>query len=331
MTLKQVAERANVSIKTVSRAINGEGYVGAKTRKAVLRAAKEVGYVPNRAARQMRSGDAGIIVMLAHFVSTAPFTTEIMRGVESSVEAADRALLIADSGTGGRDRALRTFREFRVGHVIFATSYHMSAEGLFKPGKEKTVLVNCFLDVPDVTCLVPDDEAGAYTQARHLIERGHERIGIIELPEGMIARALRRRGVRRAYEEAGIAWDDALVRPGQTGPVEARKTVAYEAVMDLLDRPDRPTALLCSKDEFALQAMGAAARLGLRIPEDLSLIGYDDVQVLAATMRPALTTIRLPYFELGRLAAETVLNGSPKPGRHRVGCPLVERQSTAAI
>lgn len=332
MTLKQVAQVANVSIKTVSRALNGDGPVSETTRRQILSAAAQVGYVPNRAARMMRSPEAQIVGLMAHFVTTSPFTTDIMRAVESVVDASGRALLIADSGPGGTERAMRLFQEFRADPVIFATSYHMAADEVFAPGQGRAILVNCYLNAPDVRSFVPDDEGGGYAQARHLIELGHRRIAVIELPEGMIARDLRRRGAMRAFAEAGIAWDDAMVRVGQTGPRADRRTVAYEAALDLLSHAERPTAILCSKDEFALQAYGAAAELGLSVPKDVSIIGFDDVHVIAGTMRPGLTTVRLPYFEMGRRAAASALGDEdPGPGCHLVPCDLVVRSSCAEV
>lgn len=334
MTLKAVAEAARVSVKTASRALSGTGYVRAETRSEVMRAATQLGYVPNRAARAMRSGDAGIVGLLAHLVTTSPFTTELMRAVERVVEASGRALLIADGAAGraATGRARRLFQEFQADPVIFAASYHQSAEGLFDPDGGRAILVNCVLPGSSLPAFVPDDEGGGYAQARHVLEMGHRRIGLIELPPGLIARDLRRRGAERAFAEAGVRLDPTLVRTGQDGPPEARRTVAFEAALDLLSRPDRPTAILCSKDEFALQVVGAAARLGLQVPEDLSVVGFDDAPVLAATMRPALTTVRLPYFEMGRRAALLAVGGEdPGPGIHRVECPLVPRDSARAL
>lgn len=332
MTLKAVAEAANVSIKTVSRALNGDGPVNEETRRQIVEVANRLGYVPNRAARMMRSSEAQIVGFLAHFVTTSPFTTDIMRAVENVVDTAGRALLIADGGAGGLERPLRMFQEFRADPVIFATTYHMSAENLFANGSVPAILVNCFTDDSSTRSFVPDDDGGGYVQARHLIDLGHRSIGVIELPKGMIARDLRRRGAQRAFAESGIPWNAAMVRPGQTGPSTKRRTVAYEAALDLLSGANRPTALLCSKDEFALQAIGAAAHLGLRVPDDISIIGFDDLQVIAATVRPALTTVRLPYFEMGRQAASAALGqNDPGPGRHAIPCELVVRSSCAEV
>jgi LacI family transcriptional regulator len=328
MTLKQVAALASVSIKTVSRAMTGDGYVAEETRAEILRAAQKVGYVPNRAARTMRTKETGIVGLLAHMVTTSPFTTDIMRAVETEIGHSGRALLIADSAVGGLDRNLRLFREFRTDAVILVAAYHQCADSFFDATADRAVLLNCFSERSPAPSFVPDDEAGGYAQARHLLHLGHRRIGCIDLHPEMIAGGLRQAGIRRAFAEAGVALDPDLTRCGQIGPAEARRTVAFEAALDLLDRAVRPTALICSKDEFALQVLNAAAHLGLRVPDDLSLVGYDDMRVLSTTMRPALTTVALPYFEMGRLAARVAIGVDPAPaGRVRVACPLVERQS----
>lgn len=327
MTMKSVAELAGVSIKTVSRVLNGEGYVAEDTRRRVERAASRVGYVPNRAARTMRTGRTGLYGLLAHGLTTSPFAAELMRGIEAGIDAAGGALLIADSGMQGVGRAQRLLAGFQPDAVIFATAYHRDAAPLFAPGPERTVLVNCFLDGAGLPGFVPDDEGGGRAQAAHLVALGHRRVGMIELGRGMVARDKRRAGVLAVWAEAGLARTDLLMRDGQDGPPTARRLVAFEAAMALLDRPDRPTALICSKDQFAVQAMMAAARLGLRVPEDLSVIGYDDMRVISETTRPGLTSVALPYHEMGQRAAAVAIGRNVRPDP--VPCPLVERGSTA--
>ena len=327
MTLKSVAELAGVSIKTVSRALTGEGYVAQATRVRVERAARHVGYVPSRAARAMRTGRTGLVGLVAHGLTTSPFAAELTRGIEEGIEAEGAALLIADGGVQGVRRARRLLAEFRPDALIFATSYHRDAAGLFEPGPKRTVLVNCALGRSGLPAFVPDDRGGGRAQAEHLLGLGHRRIGVIELGHGMLARGLRREGVLAAFAEAGLPREALLLRDGQEGPPEARRPVAYEAALDLLGRPDRPTALVCSKDEFALQAMLAAASLGLRVPGDVSVVGFDDMRVIAATTRPGLTTVALPYLEMGRRAAAAAVGRAEVGGL--VACPLVERASTA--
>lgn len=328
MTLKRVAEIANVSIKTASRALNGDGRVAEATRRRIEIAALRTGYVPNRAARTMRTGRTGLFGMIAHGATTSPFAGEILRGVETGIEAEGGALVITDSATGGVHRSQRLLAELRPDAVIFATAYHRPADDLFAPGAERAILVNCVMRDDPLPAVVPDDEAGGLLQAAHMLALGHRRLGVIELPHGMTAQRLRRAGLALALGAAGHSLEDAMLAPGQDGPPEARRMVAFEAATAMLSRRDRPTALLCSKDEFAMQAMAAAARLGLSVPHDVSIVGFDDLRVISRSLRPGLTTVALPYFEMGQAAARAAM-GAPGTGVLRVPCALVERGSTA--
>lgn len=328
MTLRRVAEIADVSIKTASRALNGEGRVAENTRRRIETAALRIGYVPNRAARTMRTGRTGLFGLIAHGATTSPFAGEILRGVETGIEAEGGALVITDSAAGGVRRAQRLVAEFRPDAVIFATAYHRPAGDVFVPGAERAILVNCVPEDEALPAFVPDDEGGGHLQAAHALALGHRRLGVIELPRGMIAHDLRRRGLARALGERGLGLGDVALAPGQDGPPEARRMIAFEAAARMLGATPRPTALLCSKDEYALQAMAAAARLGLRVPEDLSIVGFDDMRVISETLRPGLTTVALPYFAMGLMAARAAL-GERIAGR-ALPCALVERGSCAA-
>lgn len=330
MTLKRVAEIANVSVKTASRALGGGGYVGEATRQSVLKAASQINYVPNRAARTMRTGRTGLIGLIGHGITTSPFATDIVEGLDAEITAAGAALLIANAGTqaaspfAAAQGAEGFLQEFSPDAVIQAANYHRDARELFQVTSGATVLINCFIDGADVPMFVPDDEGGAFAQARHLLDKGHRRIGLIELSKGSVAQALRRRGTEAAFAAAGVGFDPALVRSGKSDG----RTVAFDMATELLCLNDAPTALICSKDEFALQALAAAARLGLRVPEDVSVIGFDDLRLLSENCCPALTTIALPYRQMGARAARAALApDSAQPGIHRVPCRLIERAS----
>ena len=329
MTLRRVAGIAGVSIKTASRALGGEENVSAATRAKVGAAAARIGYVPDRAARAMRTGRTGLFGLIAHGATSSPFTGDILRGVETGIEEAGGALLITDAATAGMHRSQRLMAEFRPDAVIFVAAYHRAADPIFAPDAERTVLVNCWSEAHDLPAFVPDDEGGGRMQAEHALALGHRRLGLIELPEGMVARGLRRRGVSAALEVAGLDPASFPAAPGQEGPPEARRMVAFAAATRMLEGPGRPTALLCSKDEYALQAIAAANRLGLRVPEDVSVIGFDDMRLISETTCPGLTTVALPYFEMGRAAARAAL-GERDAGPALVPCRLVARGSAAA-
>lgn len=338
VTLRDVARQAGVSAKTVSRVVNDDPAVNAETRDAILAVIRRLDYVPDHAARMMRAGTSSVVGLMTDVVATTPYSVDIVRGAQDALRRDRRTLLIANTeGDADLERDVwRMFRAHKVSGVVYATMYHRPLDLGDPEFGGAIVLANCFSPRGRFPAIVPDDERGGYTQAAHLLALGHRRIGIVSLNPVLRASVLRGAGFRTAFAEVGVPFDPELDRPGFVGPIESERIVAYEAGRDLLSRPDRPTAIICGNDKIAMQIYAAAASLGLSIPQDLSVMGYDDMTVIAETLRPALTTVGLPYFEIGRRAIETLSAGTPgaKAGIEPpvlVPCPLVERQSCRAI
>ncbi len=193
------------------------------------------------------------------------------------------------------------------------------------------VLINCFDRTRRFASVLPDDLDGGYAQARHLLELGHRRIGLVSLNPILCAANLRRQGIERAHREFAVSLDEALVRPGMSGLIGRERLFAHEAARELLSRKRRPTAIICGHDQIALQVMSEAVELGLDVPRDLSIIGFDDQHTITEALRPALTTVALPYCEMGRTATlmlDDLIAGKAAPGQQvLVRCPLVERES----
>lgn len=336
VTLREVAQRAGVSIKTVSRIVNGDGGVATQLRADVQRHIDALGYTPNHAARTMRSGQSSLFGLMTDVVATTPYSVEIVRGVQAALTDADQTLIIANSdGDPEREAQLwRMFRAHSVAGVIYAAMYHRP-HALEQPAYDRRiVLANCFPVDGAAPSIIPDDEGGGYLQARYLLERGHRRIGLITLSPTIEATRLRGAGIRKAFRDAGLVFPDLFERVGVVGPIRQEKLVAYEAARDLLSQPVRPTAIICGNDQLALQVYGAAASLGLSVPDDLSVIGFDDFQLISQSLRPMLTTVALPYFDIGRRAVELMnTTDTSETGDERllVPCPLVERQSCRAL
>jgi LacI family transcriptional regulator len=174
--------------------------------------------------------------------------------------------------------------------------------------------------------VVPDEQRGGYEATRHLIEHGHRRIGLIDNLDASIAAPLRIAGYQAALREAGIEPDPHLLLR-----INGWQEAGYAGAIQLLRRPDRPTALFCLNDRCAMGAMAAAEALGLKVPADVSVVGFDDQDVIAAHLRPSLTTMRLPHYEMGCWGAEALFAGGlPPPGSTRLHGPLVRRHSVAA-
>lgn len=324
-TIYDVARTAGVSPKTVSRVINGDAPVNARTREAIEAAMGQLGYVPSSAARAMRSQRTGLVGIVAGAISGRPAEggaaglpdVQIVQGIQRGLAAEGLTLLISDTGgdLATAPRLFRTLREHRVEGVFYVAPHHMRIDLPGVAGSEAVVLVNAF-DGAGTPCVLPDDAHGEETLTAALVAEGHRRIGFLTLPAGLVAHDLRLAGYRRALEAAGIAYDPALVvdvdRDG--GPEEQ---VAVGAAIDaMMATGAPPTVLLCGNDRLAVAVYGILRARGLAVPERMSVAGYDDYRVISETLHPPLTTMELPYLRMGEEAARLMI------GALRGGVPL---------
>jgi LacI family transcriptional regulator len=335
VTLRQVADKARVSVKTVSRVVNREAAVAQETRDAVMRVVDDLGYVPNAAARSMRTSVSNVIGLLTDVIVTTPYAFDIIGGAEAVLREDGRIMLIGNTG-GIPEREAeywRMFRGFKAAGAVYATMFHHAVNLDDREFGSPVVLVNCFQQGRKRASVLPDDLRGGETQAAHLIAMGHRRIGCVSLNPIIPAAKLRLEGIRATLRGAGLSLPAELVRPGVEGALGAEQLVAYEAARTILVRKNRPTAIICGHDQMALQVLTAALELGLRIPEDLSIIGFDDQRLITEALRPGLTTVALPHLELGRTGSRLllrVLDGDAAiDERILVACPLIERGSCA--
>ncbi len=337
VTLREVAERAGVSIKTVSRIVNNDAAVSSKTRAEVLRHISSSNYVPNQAARLMRGAESSLYGLMTDVVATTPYSVDLVRGAQSALNEKHQTLLIVSTdGNPQREHELwQTFRSHRVTGVIYAAMFHQPHEIGRPDFHQSIVLANCFAPANDRPSIIPDDEGGGYTQAQYLLQRGHRHIAMITLVPEIEATRLRGKGMRRAFAAAGVRFDETQERRGMIGPVRQETLVAYDVAQDLLRQKHKPTAIICGNDQIAMQVFVAAASLGLSIPQDVSVMGFDDLKLISETLRPQLTTVALPYFEIGRKAVELTNSAREQDEgwspRILVPCPLVERQSCRVL
>ena len=344
-TIYDVAKAAGVSPKTVSRVLNGDAPVGRETRKAVEAAMSDLGYVPSNAARMMRSNRSGLIGLITGALSHKLEPMEptglpdlyIVQGIQRVMADSGKTLIIADTGgTSAKvPQLVRTFLQHRVEALIYVADYHKQVTFDTGAGNCPVVLVNCF-DADGTPAILPDDEQCQFDLVTDLIRSGHERIAYLTLDPAMVAGELRSKGYRAALEAAGIPYDGAL-------EVMARKDVedddggllkrALDSVL-ALDRP--PTVICCGNDEMALRLYGLIRSRGLRIPEDVSVAGFDNYRAIAETLYPPLTTVELPYLAMGRRAAEIALGmikgeGEQLAGPEMVPGPVHWRSSVTAL
>jgi len=338
-TIYDVAKQAGVSPKTVSRVINRDAPVGLKTRAAVEAAIRELDYRPSRAARTMRSSRSGLVGLITGAISRGDGSAGpsglpdlfIVQAIQREVAEAGMTLMIADTG-GEADRAaelMATFAQHRVEGLIYVADHHQRIEEL-DPRGTPLVLANCF-DAIGTPAILPDDRAGQRALVERVISAGHRRIAYLTLPEGMIATELRSRGYREALEAAGISFDPALVTEGFADHGEGPKPFIAPALDRLLALEDRPTVICCGNDELALRLYGELRDRGIRVPQEISVAGYDDYRVISETLYPPLTTADLNYRGIGEAAARRLLSliaGASVPAEvELIGGPVCWRQS----
>lgn len=315
-TIYDVAKKAGVSPKTVSRVLNGDAPVGQKTREAVELAMTELGYVPSSAARMMRSNKSGLVGLITGAISGTASPVEpsglpdlyIVQGIQSVISTSEKTLMIADT-TGDASRVatlINTFLEHRVEALFYVADHH---EKIALPVDitQPLVLVNCHNDGA-AHAVVPDDARGQYNLVDRLIGAGHSRIAYLTLQGNQIATTLRTQGYRAALQANGIAFDPDLVTMATTTREDASVQLLWDAIDRLLSLDVPPTVLCCGNDEMALRVYDILRSRGINIPEQISVAGYDNYTAIAETLNPPLTTVELPYWAMGVKAANLLLD-----------------------
>ncbi|WEX74309.1 LacI family DNA-binding transcriptional regulator [Sinorhizobium numidicum] len=337
VSIKDVAALAGVSDRTVSRVVNGEGLIRPQTKKKVQKAIETLGYVPNQAARLMRTSRSSVLGLITDVVSTTPFSTDIVRGIQDTLDDTPYTLLTVNTSANPakEQRAWQIFREHGIGGVFYVTMFHRHVSSKTEFPNAPTVLVNCSAPERALPSVVPDDYQGGLDVVRYLVEQGHRKIAYVMLNELLLAADLRGRAFFDGLAAAGIEVRKEWVVPGRVGAIFADRFVAFENARRLLSSPDRPTAIVCGNDETALQVYCAAADLGLRVPNDVSVVGFDDFQVISTGIQPPLTTMALPYRDMGALAVrmlvDIIAGRSTAESQVKYPCELIRRGSVASL
>jgi LacI family transcriptional regulator len=296
--------------------------------------ADELGYVPNQLARSLKTKQSRTIGVVADQVATVPFSGQMLAGAQQAAWSSGFMLMLID--TYGNQEvqkpAVQSLLQRNIEALIIATNFHKLVDiPLVPPSLPVVVLDGRPRDDVESTVdfVVPDEERGAYASTRMLIEAGHSRIGFCNVPAYAIASRLRERGYARALQEAGIERDPSLTVVAQ----DAATSYAIEPAWDLLDRSDRPTAVFAFSDQTAMGFFHVARRLGLNIPDELSITGFDNQEFVAEALDPGLSTVQLPHREMGEWAVRRVigrldgtLDGAGPEG-HLMPCAPIARHS----
>jgi LacI family transcriptional regulator len=331
VTVRDIAARTGVSIATVSRALNDRAKVAPHTRELVRRAAQELGAQPASTRAQAARAAPGAVYLRCPYLLTDYFGL-IVSSIAETLELHDRTLILNAGEAAQQETVLPTLpsRPGIDGAIVILPPEPSEQLTALRARGFPFVVVDPRTPMPrDIAAVSAAHFAGARSITAHLTALGHRRIGLIAGPHNWLPGQARLAGHASALADAGVLPDPALTRAG-----EPTNHFGHRAADELLDLPQRPTALIGFNDKAAVGALAAARRRGLRVPEDLSIAGFDDIDLAQATT-PQLTTVRQPLQEIGRMAVSLLIRLME---RHRLDAlhvelatELIVRDSTGPI
>jgi LacI family transcriptional regulator len=325
VTISDVARTAGVSVATVSKVLNGRYGVAQATSSRVLEVIDDLGYESSLVARSLRSHRTHVIgILVAEF---EPFSAEILKGAASALADTGYELLAYTGGLQGRGAGWERRYLSRLSGTLIDGAVLVTPTVVDADAGVPVVAIDPHTGPTGLPTVDSDNLVGAVLGTEHLLGLGHRRIGFVGGRADLESSRLREQGFRQAMAAAGLLVDEALVRAG-----DYRKESTLEPARELLSRTDRPTAIFAANDLSAIATIEVARDLGLSVPGDLSVIGFDDIPE-SAQIDPPLTTVHQPIQQMGAAAIEmltALLDGSPVDEPHvRLPTSLVQRRTTA--
>lgn len=329
VTLKDVAERAGVSLATASKVMNGRADVRDSTRETVAQVAQELGYEPKRREVERRRS------ALIHFDTlTSPYSLQVLEGAEQAAHRADVDLIVVsgDQTPAGLSRAWMAEVASRgVEGVILVTTPIGARHARWSKDLSLPLIaidpVSIDPDVQGIVTISATNWEGGASAVQHLLDLGHRRIGVLAGPADSVPARQRLQGYHSALGSVGVQWEHELISHGQFSYEDGQA-----GAEQLLRLPEPPTAIFAVADTLAVGALRAARQLGVDVPEDLSVVSFDDTMIAQWT-HPQLTAVRQPLFSMGQVAIERLLALSSDPGLFahpfKLETQLIERESTA--
>lgn len=326
-TMVNVARAAGVSQSTVSFVLNDrrDVVVAEETRERVLRAAAELNYQPNRTARSLRLNTSFLVGIVTRGIVAGPYAGRIVAGVEKALAAAGQLCLVVDMTDDAEgDAAVANFLAQGVSGIIYASFMPVAIQTSPLLGQTRSLFVNCWPSdrTAGETTILADDYGGGRAAATAAFDAGHTDVAYLGGTPGEYAGIERHRGFVDAASAAGV---EPVTLFQTNGNYEISS--GYDTTLEAF-RQGSPTALICGNDRMAVGAVLALHTLGLSVPGDVSVIGFDDQPDVADQFRPPLTTVALPHYEMGyragRLLADTT---TATPSEVIVPCPLITRES----
>ncbi|MBB1339435.1 LacI family DNA-binding transcriptional regulator [Pseudoalteromonas sp. SR44-2] len=309
VTIKQVAAHAGVSFKTVSRVVNHDSTVKDVNREKVLKAIKELGYRPNRAASLTRRKNSNIYAIIADELLSVPYTFDIIRGAQEIAWKTNKELLILNVNDSQEsiDRAIESLLEYRVEGVIYSAMYHRAVQVSDELKKIPTILANCFPVDNNLPCVVPDEVQAGEEIASALINKGYRRIAFLNLNEDIVAAKGRKEGVIKAFKQHGLPLSDLLIESViVTHNDGVERSTSRESAARIIDN-FKPDAIICGQDPMAIEIYFVVHDKGMIIGEDIGIASFDNWGSIPELLQPNLTTMALPHHEMGRWAMEYLI------------------------
>jgi LacI family transcriptional regulator len=330
-TMNDVAKLAGVSQTTVSFVVNNVPNKGIpeETRQRILAAIKQLGYRPNAFAKSLRLGRSNILGFLTDEIATSPYTGKIIQGAQAGAGTSGKILFLAntcgDSEVEQLD--LETMLEHQVDGIIYATMSHHEITPLPLLYEIPCVLLNCYDSDRAFPSVVPDEMKSALHATKILLETGHRRIALVNCSEQVPGSVGRLQGYQQALQDYGIPLNDDFVCYG-----ESNADSGFECTMQLVQQLTPPTAIFCFNDQMAMGVYQALRELNLRVPDDVAVMGFDNLEIIAAFLRPKLSTMELPHYEMGQWAVNYLVQSfetktMPEPVQQRIECRYIARAS----
>jgi len=325
-TIVDVAKLAKVSVSTASYALNGSNKVSEKTREKVLQAAAKLNYRANSFAQNLKKNKTDLIALMVNDI-VGPFYSELVKGIQDVASILGYNVMIFCESTIGKGSGYSFLKERLVEGAVILT-FGITDEQVIELRQDgfPLVLLDRVINESDISSILIDNEKGARLAVQHLIELNHRKIGYISGSEHSHDNLERFNGYAETLKQNGITIDKRFVLQG-----DFTEKSGYLLLKNFLtDEQELPTAFFAANDEMAIGAIKAIKEKGLKVPEDISIVGFDDIPI-SEYIQPNLTTVRRPTYELGSIAAHVLfnlINGKTKSSTVTLDVELIERAST---
>jgi LacI family transcriptional regulator len=330
-TIYQVADTAGVSVRTVSRYLNDPTCVSTKTSALIVQAMHSLQFRPSKAARALKGVKPKLIGVVSDGVTTSPDSFELIVGLQMASKQLGKRLLIAECGGNEDDipALIDELIEHRVDALIFATHFHrpVARSHLERVAGTRLVLLNCYAPGGEHTSVLPHDEQGARDGLAYLYAMGHRRVVVFELFPDMRATQLRHRGYLHAARAAGVG--EPVFVQGSRGAQADDEFAAIDGLVGDVLHHHQPTAIIGGNDKMAARIIQCLHKRQIAVPAQISVLGFDNHPMLVHVTDPPLTSVCLPYLQMGQQAAELACGEAPAT-TVRIRCDVRERESVAA-